>query len=116
MSETPDILTAEQMKCFYGSFYDRSPRLHLDQRKVPERFWPLMAYAEFWGISDDLTREILVKEAPGDVQLNLKKAVGASTMPWTNGLQDPSQITLILPMSTSPFLPWGWQRTMSKQL
>jgi hypothetical protein len=75
VSETPEILSAEQMKRLYGRFYDRSPRLQLDRRRVPEKFWPLLPYAEFWGIADDLMREILVKEAPPDVQHNLKQAV-----------------------------------------
>jgi len=77
MSETSDILSAEQMKRRYGSFYDASPKLHLDRTKVPEKFWPLLAYAEFWGIADDLTREILVEQAPADVQRNLKEVVAA---------------------------------------
>ncbi len=77
MSETPDISSAEQMKRWYGSFYNSSPKLHLDRRKVPEKFWPLIAYAEFWGIADDVTRENLVKQAPADVQHNLKEAVAA---------------------------------------
>ena len=37
----------------------------------------LLPYAEFWGIADDLEREILVKEAPADVQQNLKQVVAA---------------------------------------
>ncbi len=65
------------MKQRYGSFYDNSPRIHLDQDLVPERFWPLFAYAEFWGIPDELTRENLVDGAPADVQQNLKEAVTA---------------------------------------
>ncbi len=77
MSETSDILTAEQMKQFYGGFYHRSPKVHLDRDKISERFWPLLPYAEFWGIADDLTREILVKQASADVQHNLKNAVAA---------------------------------------
>ena len=63
------------MKRLYGRFYDRGAKQHLDRRNVPEKFWPLLPYAEFWGIADDLTREILVKEAPADVQHNLKPAV-----------------------------------------
>ena len=77
MGQTPDILNPEQMKQRYGSFYESSPKVHLDQRRVPERFWPLLAYAEFWGIADDLTREILAKQAPADVQHNLKEVVTA---------------------------------------
>jgi hypothetical protein len=77
MSETSDILSAEQMKRRYGSFYDSSPKLHLDRRNIPGVLWPLLAYAEFWGIADDLTREILVEQAPADVQRNLKEVVAA---------------------------------------
>jgi len=77
MGESLDILSAEQMKQRYGSFYDSSPKLKLDRRNVPETFWPLLPYAEFWGIADDWTREILIEEAPLHVQDNLKKVVSA---------------------------------------
>ncbi len=69
---------ARRLKVEYPKrFYDCDPGLRPDRSKVPEKFWPLLPYAEFWGISDDLAREILVKEAPADVQLNLKAAVAA---------------------------------------
>jgi hypothetical protein len=77
MSVPPDILSADQMKRQYGRFYNSSPRLRLDRDKVPEQFWPLLPYAEFWGIADDWTRERLVKQAPADVRLNLKETVSA---------------------------------------
>ncbi len=75
MSDTPTILTAEQMKGSYGSFYESSQRVRLDPNNVPKRFWPLIPYAEFWGIADDLAREILIDEAPKNVQQNLKDVV-----------------------------------------
>ena len=77
MSEATDILSVEQMKRWYGRFYDSNPKLHLDRSKVPEKFWPLLPYAEFWGVADDLTRELLVKQAPHDVRQNLKNVVAA---------------------------------------
>lgn len=77
MNGTSNVLGREQMKGLYGSFYERSPQVRLDERNVPQRVWPLLPYAEFWGIADDLTREILVKQAPADVQLNLKEVVAA---------------------------------------
>jgi len=73
--ETPEIYSADQMRKRYDSFYDQSPKQNLDRRKVPEELWPLLPYAEFWGIADELTRDILVKQAPADVQRNLKDAV-----------------------------------------
>lgn len=75
MPQTPDILSAEQMKQRYGSFYDQSPKVQLDQRNVPERFRPLLPYAEFWGIADDWTREGLVDQAPPEVKENLREVV-----------------------------------------
>jgi hypothetical protein len=63
------------MKQFYGDFYHRSPKVDLDRTKVPRTFWPLLPYAEFWGIADDVTREILVDEASAAVQQNLKQVV-----------------------------------------
>jgi hypothetical protein len=77
MHEDRAVLTADEMKQFYGDFYQRSPRMHLDPSKVPERFLPLLPYAEFWGLADDLIREILVEEAPAAVQQNLKQVVAA---------------------------------------
>ena len=72
---TPDILSNGQMKQHYGEFYYNSPKLRLDPSKVPEHLRRLLPYAEFWGIADDLAREILVKDAPSNVRLNLKEVV-----------------------------------------
>ena len=77
MSESPHILSADEMKQLYGSFYDSGPKIRLDRNKVPERFWPLLPYAEFWGIPDDSTREMLVRKASPQVQRDLKKIVAA---------------------------------------
>lgn len=75
MNDTPHILSVKEMENSYGRFYDRSPKVPLDRKKVPQQYWPLLPYAEFWGISDDWTRGILVQEAPADVRLNLKQVV-----------------------------------------
>lgn len=75
MGETADILNTAEMKQRYGSFYQRGQKLELDRAKVPERLWPLLPYAEFWGIADDLDRELLVKEAPKDLQQNFEAVV-----------------------------------------
>jgi hypothetical protein len=69
------ILTAQQMAQQYKAFYDQSPKLKLDQRNVPEKFWPLLPYAEFWGITDDVIRDKLVEQAPPIAKENLKFVV-----------------------------------------
>lgn len=73
----PNLWSTEEMKRHYGDFYERSPNHPLDGRRVPERFLPLLPYAEFWGIPDDWKREDLVKYAPYNVQQNLKEVVAA---------------------------------------
>ncbi len=75
MNDEANVLTAEEMKYRYGNYYDQSPKLRLDRSKVPERFWPLLPYAEFWGFADDWTRQDLVEQAPPEVQRNLKHVV-----------------------------------------
>ena len=75
MSASYSILSADEMRRVYGTFYDRRPTGHLDRSKVPSRYWPLLAYAEFWGVADDWMRDKLVSEAPPHVRQNLKQAV-----------------------------------------
>jgi hypothetical protein len=77
MSEMPEVLSAALMKQFYGNFYESGPNLQLDKTRIPEQFWPLIQYAEFWGASDDWKREDLVRSAPADVLQSLKHVVAA---------------------------------------
>jgi hypothetical protein len=77
MSGMSGILNAEQMRAWYGRFYDQSPKSRLDRQNVPSQLWPLLPYAEFWGIADDWAREGLVKQAPPEVRQNLKQVVAA---------------------------------------
>ena len=94
MGDTTEILDAEGMKQRYGTFYDSSPKVQLDRQKVPEKLWPLLPYAEFWGIADDWTREDLLEEAPPEVQRNLKAVVAAydgALNEWLAGLEASSR-------------------------
>ena len=77
MGDTIKILNAAQMKERYGTFYDSGSKLQLDKARIPEQFWPLIQYAEFWGASDDWKREDLVRSAPADVLQSLKHVVAA---------------------------------------
>lgn len=72
-----EVLTPSQMKELYGPFFSRSPRVALDRANVPEELHPLLQYAEFWGVADDMKREALVEEAPAPVKKNLKDIVTA---------------------------------------
>jgi hypothetical protein len=78
MGEALKPLNAAQMKQYYGTFYDESPKLVLNPDNVPKQFWPLLPYAEFWGLDEEAAREELIELAPVDVQQNLKKLVTAN--------------------------------------
>lgn len=75
MSDQAEVLTVEKMRQWYGSFYNSSPIVRLDRKNVPAECWPLLPYAEFWGVADDWAREDLVEKAPPDVLQNLKQVV-----------------------------------------
>lgn len=84
MRERPEILTAAQMRAWYGVFYDQSPIIKLDPSNVPPRFWHLLPYAEFWGVADDFLREDLVADAPLAVRQNSREVI----MPFDRALDD----------------------------
>jgi hypothetical protein len=75
MSGEYHLLSAEQMRRRYGTFYQYSPRVAIEPSRVPQSLQVLIPYAEFWGISDDCQRENLVSGAPPDIQQDLKAAV-----------------------------------------
>jgi hypothetical protein len=75
MNEIFRPLSSEELKRRYGAFYGKSPRVTLEQRNVPTKLWPLLPYAEFWGLADDWTREILINEAPSELLADLKRTV-----------------------------------------
>lgn len=77
MSNEVHILTAAEMRQQYASFFAASPIVLVNKSHVPRQFWPLLPYAEFWGIADDWTREELVASAPLDVRENLRQVVAA---------------------------------------
>ena len=76
MGNVSQVMSSSEMKQWYGRFFEQRPRSTLDPANVPNKYWPLLPYAEFWGIADDWTREALVKAAPREVQVNLKEVVG----------------------------------------
>jgi hypothetical protein len=71
------LLTSEEMRRVYGPFFKRSGKVPLDKTRVPAALWPLLPYAEFWGVGDDWTREALVRDSSAEVRENLKAAIAA---------------------------------------
>lgn len=75
MGEAEKVLSAKEMESFYGDFYMRSPRVRINQEVIPPQVRPLIPYAEFWGVTDDIARDTLEDEAPPHVRQNLKAVV-----------------------------------------
>jgi hypothetical protein len=71
------VYTPEEMKEKYGPFFHSGSLPPLEQSRIPQKLWPLIPYAAFWGIADDRARETLVRKATKDVQQNLKAIVAA---------------------------------------
>lgn len=69
----------------YGDFFEQGMQLRADagepavaqlrQDKVPKELWPLLPYAEFWGISDDSYRITLISRAPTGIWSDFREAV-----------------------------------------
>ena len=76
MLDNGQVLSAEQIRKLYGTFYTKNPyRVSLDPSRVPKSLHILIPYAEFWGIADDGYREDVVMKAPRDILENLKSVV-----------------------------------------
>jgi hypothetical protein len=64
------------------------PIAQLQGSRVPIELWPLIPYAEFWGISDDGYRIELIKLAPDEVWQGFRDAVSkhkAALLDWLAG-------------------------------
>ena len=59
----------------YGSFYNESTQVNFDSSVVPIKLRPLIPYAKFWGLSDDLEREQLAEKAPQEIREELKSLI-----------------------------------------
>ena len=71
------VLNIAQMQQHYGDFYALSPKADFDPADVPDELVPLIPYAAFWGVSDDLDRENLVDAASPEIVANLKSIIRA---------------------------------------
>jgi hypothetical protein len=77
MPDAPRLLTNDQLKQRYGSFYDDRPWANLDPANVPRPLWSLIPYAELWGDPDDLSRDRRIMRAPEAAKADLGAAMRA---------------------------------------
>jgi hypothetical protein len=69
------ILNEAEMAKLYGALCAMRIPASLEASRIPQDLWPLIPYASFWGVSDDLERERLVAEASPEIIENLKFAM-----------------------------------------
>lgn len=48
----------------YDGFFRYRSKLSLREENVPLRLRPYIEWASYWGISDDIDRELLLEDAP----------------------------------------------------
>lgn len=77
MPKPAKLLTDDEMREQYGELYAASPKNPLNRKNVPENVWPLLPYAEFWGIEEQspIDYEELVSYATPSIRKNLWTAV-----------------------------------------
>jgi hypothetical protein len=68
----------DQLRTEYREFASASPTVDFDTIDVPEKLWPLIPYASFWGLADDLEREQLVDSAPPRLKESLQRLIAAN--------------------------------------
>jgi hypothetical protein len=62
-SEEFEVATGAELAAKHGLTAENRPRIKLDVSKIPPSLHPLIPYAEFWGVSDDIMREDLIEKA-----------------------------------------------------
>jgi hypothetical protein len=74
----------DELKEKYGSFFETGLRLWkvagqnpsaLRKSEVPKSLWPLIPYAEFWGLSDDGCRIDMIYESPNHVWADYRESI-----------------------------------------
>jgi hypothetical protein len=70
-----EIRPAEDMRRKYGLRAEAAPKIRLDKNHVPEALWPLIPFAELWGIEDDLIRSDFAEKAGPDARAQLCAAM-----------------------------------------
>lgn len=86
------------LRAKYGAFYDKwvgllepgvQPINQLKPDRIPKEFWPLIPYAEFWGVTDDGFRIDLTMDAPPEIWKDLRDTVAPFDQALTDWLAGP---------------------------
>lgn len=115
MSETPALMTADELREYYCLFYDGGAHRKLDRNNIPKELWLLIPYAEFWSLDEEASRLELLGQASLDVQQNLQDIVLAYQEIWEPWLIGPEAdrrsptleyVAFSMLVMTSDSVPW----------
>lgn len=70
-----ELLSVEEMRKKYGLTAESRPIIRLNPKNVPQGLRHLTAWAELWGVGDDLIRGDMVRAAPKQAIEDLKEIV-----------------------------------------
>lgn len=97
----------ESLSQKYGAFFEQGQKLRVDagepaiaqfrRSKVPQALWPLLPYAEFWGIADDTYRIELISQAPTEIWRTFRETVSKHKPDLLNWLAAPEADALPTP-------------------
>jgi hypothetical protein len=111
----------ESLREKHGAFFDEGQKMRLDAgcsllplrpEKVPKELWPLLPYAEFWGISDDGYREELCEVAPSEIWKDFREAVSkykTALLDWSPEA-DAHPPTIEFVAFTAMLMAYDWPR------
>jgi hypothetical protein len=69
------VAPAREWRHRYGLTAENRPTIKLDPEAVPKDLWHLIPLAEYWGVSDDLIRDDIVRRADPEARQALIAAV-----------------------------------------
>lgn len=70
--EKYEVLKISELKEKYNYLFKDRPLIKLNKNDVPKALWPLIPYAETWGIADDFIRGKVIKQTPKNILDNFK--------------------------------------------
>ncbi len=74
----------------YGGFFRSREKLNLSEAKVPPRLRPFLMWAAYWGVSDDIDREMLREEAPAEAIEELRALISTIDVDLNDWLAGPA--------------------------
>lgn len=96
----------------YGLTAQNRSYFRLSESAVPAKLRPLIPYAEYWGVGDDIIREDLVRRAPSQARRDLRRIVAAYADELDDWLAGPEAD---LPVSSREYIAFSNMRIAAEE-